>query len=159
MIGKRICLIGLALSVLAGCQSAPSQQDLQLADVASMEKVNNYDGLISYYKAELAQGSEDPELKEKLAWAYFHKGDIESADFYVQHLQKEGFENPNLYQLEGQVFNIEVNCVDILSIYICPIQFCFYLRHFVAFRYFIFVLANVTDIVISFFSPPYVCNL
>lgn len=105
MIGKRFCFILLSMSVLAGCQSAPSAQDLQLADVTSMEKVKNYDGLISYYKSELEQGSEDPEVKEKLAWAYFHKGDIESADFYVQHLQKEGFENPNLYQLEGQVFD------------------------------------------------------
>ena len=43
MIGKRIGFILLTLSVLAGCQSAPSQQDLQLADVTSMEKVKNYD--------------------------------------------------------------------------------------------------------------------
>ncbi|MFS1460798.1 tetratricopeptide repeat protein [Vibrio lentus] len=93
------------MNVLAGCQSAPSPQDQQLGDVTSMEKVKNYDGLISYYKSELEQGSEAPEVKEKLAWAYFHKGDIESADFYVQYLQKEGVENPNLYQLEGQVFD------------------------------------------------------
>ncbi len=105
MIGKRFCLILLSMNVLAGCQSAPSPQDQQLGDVTSMEKVKNYDGLISYYKSELEQGSEAPEVKEKLAWAYFHKGDIESADFYVQYLQKEGVENPNLYQLEGQVFD------------------------------------------------------
>ncbi|WP_052878303.1 tetratricopeptide repeat protein [Vibrio coralliirubri] len=122
MIGKRICLIGLALSVLAGCQSAPSQQDLQLADVTSMEKVNNYDGLISYYKAELAQGSEDTEVKEKLAWAYFHKGDIESADFYVQHLQKEGVVNPNLYQLEGQVFDAKNDIESAIAAYVTSVE-------------------------------------
>ncbi|MCZ8498981.1 hypothetical protein O9929_16980 [Vibrio lentus] len=66
------------MSALAGCQSAPSAQDLQLADVTSMEKVKNYD-LISYYKSELEQGLRRPRGKEKLAWAYFHKGDIESA--------------------------------------------------------------------------------
>lgn len=122
MIGKRVYLVLLALSLLAGCQSAPSQQDLQLADVTSMEKVKNYDGLISYYKSKLEQGSEDPEVKEKLSWAYFYKGDIESADFYVQHLQKEGFENPNLYQLEGQVFDAKNDIESAISAYTASIE-------------------------------------
>ena len=69
MIGKRFCLILLSMSVLAGCQSAPSPQDQQLGDVTSMEKVKNYDGLISYYKSEVEPGFEDPEVKENLAWA------------------------------------------------------------------------------------------
>ncbi|MEZ9289561.1 tetratricopeptide repeat protein [Vibrio lentus] len=106
------------MSVLAGCQSAPSPQDQQLGDVTSMEKVKNYDGLISYYKSELEQGSEDPEVKEKLAWAYLYKGDIESADFYIQHLQKEGVENPNLYQLEGQVFDAKNDVESAIAAYI-----------------------------------------
>lgn len=122
MIGKRIGFILLTLSVLAGCQSAPSPQDLQLADVTSMEKVKNYDGLISYYKSQLEQGSEDPDVKEKLAWAYFYKGDIESADFYVQHLQKQGFENPNLYQLEGQVFDAKNDIESAISAYLASID-------------------------------------
>ncbi|MGF1850752.1 tetratricopeptide repeat protein [Vibrio satsumensis] len=122
MVGKRIGFILLTLSVLAGCQSAPSPQDQQLGDVTSMEKVNNYDGLISYYKAELEQGSEAPEVKEKLAWAYFYKGDIESADFYVQHLQKQGFENPNLYQLEGQVFDAKNDIESAISAYLASID-------------------------------------
>ncbi|WP_373959611.1 tetratricopeptide repeat protein [Vibrio gigantis] len=122
MIGKRIGFILLTLSVLAGCQSAPSPQDLQLADVTSMEKVKNYDGLISYYKSQLEQGSEDPDVKEKLAWAYFYKGDIESADFYVQHLQKQGLENPNLYQLEGQVFDAKNDIESAISAYLASID-------------------------------------
>ena len=122
MIGKRIGFILLTLSVLAGCQSAPSPQDLQLGDVTSMEKVKNYDGLISYYKSQLEQGSEDPDVKEKLAWAYFYKGDIESADFYVQHLQKQGFENPNLYQLKGQVFDAKNDIESAISAYLASID-------------------------------------
>ena len=121
MIGKRFCLIFLSMSVLAGCQSAPSPQDMQLGDVTSMEKVKNYDGLISYYKSQLEQGFEDPEVKEKLAWAYFHKGDIESADFYVQHLQKEGVKNPNLYQLEGQVFDAKNDVKNAIVAYMASI--------------------------------------
>ncbi|MFZ3538308.1 anaphase-promoting protein, partial [Vibrio harveyi] len=60
MIGKRISLALLALGVLAGCQSTPSQQSQLQDDVASMEKVKNYDGLISHYKSQLEQGSQDP---------------------------------------------------------------------------------------------------
>ncbi len=81
-------LMLLTLSLLAGCQSTPSEQDHQLAEVTSMEKVKNYDGLINHYKSQLEQGSQDPVVKQKLAWAYFYKGDIESADFYAQHLVK-----------------------------------------------------------------------
>jgi len=122
VIEKRAFLILLVLSVLAGCQSAPSQQALQLADVTSMEKVNNYDGLIQYYKSKLEQGSEDAKVKEKLAWAYFYKGDMESADFYVQHLQKEGVTNSNLYQLEGQVFDAKNDVKSAISAYIASID-------------------------------------
>ncbi len=97
MIGKRISIVLLTLGILAGCQSTSSQQSQAQDDVTNMEKVKNYDGLISHYKSMLEQGSQDPQVKEKLAWAYFHKGDIESANFYVQHLQKEGVETPSLY--------------------------------------------------------------
>lgn len=82
---KRTYLMLLTLSLLAGCQSTPTDQEQLHADVTNMEKVKNYDGLISHYKYQLEQGSEDPVVKQRLAWAYFHKGDIESADFYVQH--------------------------------------------------------------------------
>ena len=122
MIGKRISLVLLAVGVLAGCQSTPSQQSQLQDDVASMEKVKNYDGLISHYKSQLEQGSQDPEVKEKLAWAYFHKGDIESANFYVQHLQKEGIESSDLYQLEGQVFDAKNDTDSAVEAYLSSIK-------------------------------------
>tara|TARA_B100001059_G_scaffold235837_1_gene283190 strand:- start:168 stop:905 length:738 start_codon:yes stop_codon:yes gene_type:complete len=119
---KRIFLMLLTISLLAGCQSTPSEQDQVRADVTNMEKVKNYDGLIHHYKTELEQGSQDPAVKEKLACAYFHKGDIESADFYVQHLQQEGIENPNLYQLEGQVFDAKNDIESAISAYVASIK-------------------------------------
>ena len=119
---KRIFFVMLTLSLLAGCQSTPSEQDQLRADVTNMEKVKNYVGLIHHYKAELEQGSQDPAVKEKLAWAYFHKGDIESADFYVQHLQQEGVENPNLYQLEGQVFDAKNDIESAIAAYVASIE-------------------------------------
>ncbi|MFZ3538400.1 tetratricopeptide repeat protein, partial [Vibrio harveyi] len=62
------------------------------------------------------------EVKEKLAWAYFHKGDIESANFYVQHLQKEGIESPDLYQLEGQVFDAKNDTDSAVEAYLSSIK-------------------------------------
>ena len=122
MIGKRICIVLLTLGILAGCQSTSSQQSQTQDDVTNMEKVKNYDGLISHYKSMLEQGSQDPQVKEKLAWAYFHKGDIESANFYVQHLQKEGVETPSLYQLAGQVFDAKNDTTSAISAYLSSIK-------------------------------------
>lgn len=122
MIGKRISIVLLTLGILAGCQSTSSQQSQVQDDVTNMEKVKNYDGLISHYKSMLKQGSLDPQVKEKLAWAYFHKGDIESANFYVQHLQKEGVETPSLYQLAGQVFDAKNDTTSAISAYLSSIK-------------------------------------
>ena len=122
MVGKRISIVLLTLGILAGCQSTSSQQSQAQDDVTNMEKVKNYDGLISHYKSMLEQGSQDPQVKEKLAWAYFHKGDIESANFYVQHLQKEGVETPSLYQLAGQVFDAKNDTTSAISAYLSSIK-------------------------------------
>ncbi|ARR47649.1 anaphase-promoting protein [Vibrio campbellii] len=122
MIGKRISIVLLTLGILAGCQSTSSQQSQAQDDVTNMEKVKNYDGLISHYKSMLEQGSQDPQVKEKLAWAYFHKGDIESANFYVQHLQKEGVETPSLNQLAGQVFDAKNDTTSAISAYLSSIK-------------------------------------
>ncbi|NDJ83569.1 tetratricopeptide repeat protein [Vibrio campbellii] len=122
MIGKRISIVLLTLGILAGCQSTSSQQSQTQDDVTNMEKVKNYDGLISHYKSMLEQGSQDPQVKEKLAWAYFHKGDIESANFYVQHLQKEGVETPSLYQLAGQVLDAKNDTTSAISAYLSSIK-------------------------------------
>ncbi|UTZ29201.1 tetratricopeptide repeat protein [Vibrio campbellii] len=122
MIGKRICIVLLTLGILAGCQSTSSQQSQTQDDVTNMEKVKNYDGLISHYKSMLKQGSQDTKIKEKLAWAYFHKGDIESANFYVRHLQKEGVETSSLYQLAGQVFDAKNDTTSAISAYLSSIK-------------------------------------
>ena len=122
MIGKRICIVLLTLGILAGCQSTSSQQSQTQDDVTNMEKVKNYDGLISHYKSMLKQGSQDTKIKEKLAWAYFRKGDIESANFYVQHLQKEGVETSSLYQLAGQVFDAKNDTTSAISAYLSSIK-------------------------------------
>jgi len=121
MMGKRLSLVLLMLSMLTGCQLSSSQQSVQAFDVANMEKVKNYDGLISHYKSRLVAGENDLAIKEKLAWAYFYKGDLESAAFYVQHLQEEGVENASLYQLSGQVFDAKDDTEQAISAYVASI--------------------------------------
>ena len=49
MIRKPFYIVLVLLISLAGCQSAPSPESEQQDEIASMEKVKNYDGLISYY--------------------------------------------------------------------------------------------------------------
>ncbi|HCG7115215.1 TPA: tetratricopeptide repeat protein [Vibrio parahaemolyticus] len=122
MVRNRISLAFLVPIILIGCQSTSLQQSNLQGDVASMERVKNYDGLISHYKSQLELGLQDPEMKEKLAWAYFHKGDIESANFYVQHLQKEGVESSSLYQLEGQVLDAKSDTGGAIQAYLSSIK-------------------------------------
>lgn len=95
-------LVLIALTLL-GCQSSADLAQTEAATVASMEKVNNYDGLVKHYKTKLEAGDSSLATVEKLADAYFKKGDIESANFYINHLIKQGAQSAALYQLHGQV--------------------------------------------------------
>ncbi|WP_264876896.1 tetratricopeptide repeat protein [Vibrio agarivorans] len=101
---KISCLTTFLIIIsLAGCQSTSSSTIKDQELIASMEKVDNYDGLIAHYKSQLESGVATDEVMEKLAWAYFDKGDIESSSFYVEHLIQQGVSTPGLYQLKGQV--------------------------------------------------------
>jgi tight adherence protein D len=119
---KRIFILFLSLFALIGCQSTPSNQNLKDGTVTRMEKVKNYDGLIRHYKSELEQNEHDPKVKEKLAKAYFQKGDIESANFYVQYLRKKGIKTASLYQLEGQIFDADNKTENAINAYLSSIQ-------------------------------------
>ncbi|WP_252014666.1 tetratricopeptide repeat protein [Vibrio sp. SCSIO 43140] len=88
---------------MAGCQSTANNLQTEAETVASMEKVNNYDGLIAHYKTKLEAGDNSVATVEQLALAYFNKGDFESADFYVSHLIEQGSHSASLSQLHGQV--------------------------------------------------------
>ncbi|WP_339388966.1 tetratricopeptide repeat protein [Vibrio caribbeanicus] len=122
MIKKHISMVVIALGLLVGCQSTPSQERRDHDDVTRMERVKNYDGLIEHYKAKLEQRADDSIVEEKLAQAYFKKGDIESASFYVQHLKKKGIDTPSLHQLEGQVFDANDDTENAISAYLASIQ-------------------------------------
>jgi tight adherence protein D len=119
---KRAFILLHIVVALAGCQSTPSQEKLKHDNVTRMEKVKNYDGLIRLYKSELEKNAQDLEVKEKLAHAYFQKGDIESANFYVQYLRQKGFKTASLYQLEGQVSDANNKTENAIDAYLSSIQ-------------------------------------
>ena len=122
MIKKHICMVLLTSFFLSGCQSTPSQESQDYDDVARMERVKNYDGLIEHYKSRLEQSGLDPIVEEKLTQAYFNKGDIESASFYVQHMKKRGIDTSSLHQLEGQVFDASDETENAITAYLASIQ-------------------------------------
>ncbi|MGX9520399.1 tetratricopeptide repeat protein [Vibrio mediterranei] len=94
-------LVYLVTIFLFGCvsSSTPSNQDI----VNSMERVDNHDGLIQHYKGHLQNKPEDNQITQELAKVYFDKGDIESAQFYTDHLLNDGVQNWQLAQLRGQI--------------------------------------------------------
>ncbi|MGF1686541.1 tetratricopeptide repeat protein [Photobacterium japonica] len=114
---KSIKVIASALCValsLTGCASSTAPAD---DPIAAMAKVNNYQGMIAYYKAALQQQPDDPELLQKLAQVYYHAGDIESAAFYVEHLQSQVAPTPALSVLAGNIDDARGNLTGALSAY------------------------------------------
>ncbi|MGV2988920.1 tetratricopeptide repeat protein [Vibrio sp. E150_011] len=97
---KWILLI-LTTTWLLGCASSNAPTDQEM--VASMERVDNHEGLIQHYKGHLQQSPEDLKVTQELAKVYYGKGDIESARFYADHLLDKGVSNWQLYQLRGQI--------------------------------------------------------
>jgi tight adherence protein D len=104
--------------VLVGCQTTTDVTQGEEATVAGMEKVDNYDGLVSHYKAKLEAGDDSVATMEKLALAYFNKGDIESASFYVVHLLQKGVQSASLYELQGQVLVTQDNIPEAIEAYL-----------------------------------------
>ncbi|MDP5253170.1 MULTISPECIES: lipopolysaccharide assembly protein LapB [unclassified Vibrio] len=99
MLVKTISIALLALSLTA-CQSTARSEAQQTAD---MKKVDNNQGLIAHYKQKLEQNRDDQQAMEQISYAYFAEGDIESADFYSQHLIEQGVYSASLWQLRGQI--------------------------------------------------------
>ncbi|GHA63736.1 tetratricopeptide repeat protein [Photobacterium aphoticum] len=84
---------------LTGCATSGNTAN----SVAEMAKVNNYPGMIAYYKAALQQQPGDAAIMQKLADVYYQSGDLESAGFYVDHLQAQGEATPALLVLAGHI--------------------------------------------------------
>ncbi len=97
-----LCL--LISFILVGCQATK----LQVEDpVKSMTKVNNYDGLISYYQQKLDANPDDLPTYEQIALIYFSKGDNESAQFYSNYLFERNYKTSELLALRGKIYSQE----------------------------------------------------
>ncbi|UPR51586.1 tetratricopeptide repeat protein [Vibrio cyclitrophicus] len=98
-----VLLISLAL---IGCASNPSQPTSDgYADIESLKKIGNYEGLVDAYKRELVQAPNDINVMQSLALAYFELGDVESARFYADYLMNQGVVNKDLLQLRGEIYH------------------------------------------------------
>lgn len=108
---------------LVGCVSPSKEIGINDTIITNMEMVNNYEGLIEYYKSELNNDKVDHlNIKEKLALIYFKKGDIESARFYVKHLRDKGVDSAKIYQLEGQINDASSDINKAISSYLLSIE-------------------------------------
>lgn len=98
---KKWIVSALMIPLLFGCATStqPTSKDM----VASMERVDNHDGLIQHYKGHLQSDPEDVTVTQALAQVYYDKGDVESAKFYTDHLLNKGIKNWQLLQLRGQI--------------------------------------------------------
>ncbi|CAH0529500.1 tetratricopeptide repeat protein [Vibrio hippocampi] len=101
--------------LLVACTSNQqvSEQDI----VNSMQRVDNYDGLILHYKEQLQRNNNDQTAALKLAQTYLEKGDTESAKFYADHLLSQGVKNWQLMQLRGEIYDKEANYAKAVTLY------------------------------------------
>lgn len=101
---KAILLL-ISLTLL-GCasNSSPSTND-GYADIESLKRIGNHEGLVAAYKRELAQAQNDVNVMQSLAQAYFDSGDVESARFYAEYLMEKDIENMGLFQLRGEIYH------------------------------------------------------
>ncbi|MGF1724413.1 tetratricopeptide repeat protein [Photobacterium nomapromontoriensis] len=88
--------------ILSGCaQQFKTDND----PIAEMARVNNYQGMIFFYKEVLKMRPDDPGTLQKLAEVYYKSGDFESASFYVDHLQSKVKPNKALLALSGKIYD------------------------------------------------------
>jgi tight adherence protein D len=72
-----------------------------------MTKVNNYDGLISYYQTKVDTNPDDLTAYEQIALIYFEKGDNESAQFYTDYLFERQYKTSKLLALRAKIYSQE----------------------------------------------------
>lgn len=94
--------------LLSGCAGQPQQTTDTLAE---MKKVDNFQGMIAYYKKALKKQPDDPATLQQLADVYYQAGDLESAAFYVEYLQQLAGRSHHteadqaLYYLAGKIYD------------------------------------------------------
>lgn len=99
----RYWLVLLSL-FLFGCETTSTHKE---DPVENMTKVNNYDGLISFYQAKVDTNPNDYPAYEQIALIYFEKGDYESAQFYTDYLFDKQYKTSELLSLSGKILSQE----------------------------------------------------
>ncbi|WP_318492455.1 tetratricopeptide repeat protein [Photobacterium leiognathi] len=96
----RFIITLLLLVTLTGCVSAPENHT---ASITNLEKVGNYHGIVDHYRKQLATKPNNPKIMLKLADAYCHLGDIESAQFYISQLNSPRLQNAEYFYISANI--------------------------------------------------------
>ena len=89
-----ICLVLISACATTEPPAASPEQQL--------EATGNYSGLAEHLRGQLASQPNDPVLLLKLAQAYYQSNDLESAQFYLSHLETLGHQSPQQSLLAGK---------------------------------------------------------
>ncbi|WP_025819729.1 tetratricopeptide repeat protein [Shewanella marina] len=92
------CLVGCLL--LSACTTNLPNNQLAAED---LKAIKNYPALIKHYKQALQVSANDPLIMLNLAESYWLANDIESAQFYVEQLQQQHYQNAKLYYLAANI--------------------------------------------------------
>lgn len=96
----RLLFIITLLFTLSGCVSPTVQHG---ASIKNLEKIGNYKGIVEYYRKQLVNKPNNPIIMLKLADAYCHLGDTESAQFYISQLTATHIHNAEYYFVAGNI--------------------------------------------------------
>ncbi|WP_318476849.1 tetratricopeptide repeat protein [Photobacterium leiognathi] len=96
----RFLLIITVSLTLSGCVSPQAHHG---ASIDNLEKVGNYQGIVDHYRKQLVNKPNNPTTMLKLADAYCHLGDTESAQFYISQLTSPSLHNGEYYFVAGNI--------------------------------------------------------
>ncbi|TKB58473.1 tetratricopeptide repeat protein [Ferrimonas aestuarii] len=86
MIAKYALIPALILPLLlTGCASTQAPKS---SEVTRLIKAQNHQGLADYYQQQLQQHPDDPQILLALAQSFYDAGDLESSEFYLNHLHR-----------------------------------------------------------------------
>lgn len=96
----RLFFIITLLFTLSGCVSPQPHHG---ASINNLEKVGNYQGIVDHYRKQLVNKPNNSTIMLKLADAYCHLGDTESAQFYISQLTSPRLHNGEYYFVAGNI--------------------------------------------------------
>lgn len=92
----------LVLTALLVCGCATTSDPVTPSAEQQLQATGNYSGLADHLRGQLESQPDNPQLLLKLAHAYYQSDDLESARFYLGHLESLGHQSPQQSLLAGK---------------------------------------------------------